>query len=68
MRGVPVANLLEQAINCNDGDCAAKIVMDALGIKTEELASYCLKNWPPDRKQRAHIIGNWLQEEALFLA
>jgi hypothetical protein len=63
-----VANLLEQAINCNDGDCAAKIVMDALGIKTKELASYCLKNWPPDRKQRAHIIGNWLQEEALFLA
>jgi hypothetical protein len=59
-----MANLLEQAINCNDGDRAAKIIMDALGIKTEELANYCLKNWPTDRKQRARIISNWLQEEA----
>jgi len=26
-------NLLEQAINCNDGDLAAKIIRDALGIE-----------------------------------
>ncbi len=63
-----MANLLEQAINCNDRDRAAKIIMDALGIKTEELANYCLRNWPTDRKRRAQFIGNWLQEEALFLA
>jgi hypothetical protein len=41
--------------------------MDALGIKTDELANYCLKDWPTDRKHRARIIGNWLQEEAEFL-
>ena len=28
-----MSNLLEQAINCSDGDQAAKIIQDALGIK-----------------------------------
>jgi hypothetical protein len=28
-----MANLLEQAIECNDGDHAAKIIPDALGIE-----------------------------------
>jgi len=28
-----MSNLLEQAINCDDGDRAAKIIRDALGIK-----------------------------------
>ena len=35
--------------------------MDALGIETDD-------DWPTDRKQRARIIGNWLQEEVEFLA
>jgi hypothetical protein len=61
-------NLLEQAINCDDGGAAARIIIDALGIETDELANYCLKDWPTDRKQRALVIGNWLQEEAVFLA
>lgn len=61
-------NLLEQAINCDDAHSAARIIMDALGIETDELANYCLKNWPTDRKQRARTVGNWLQEEAVFLA
>ena len=30
-------NLLEQAINCNDGDRAAKIIQDALGITSRRL-------------------------------
>lgn len=63
-----MANLLEQAINCDDGGGAAKIIMDALGIETGDLAKHCLKNWPTDRKQRGYIIGNWLQEEAGFSA
>jgi hypothetical protein len=63
-----MTNLLKQAINCDDGGgAAARIVMDAPGIKTDELANYCLKDWPTDRKHRARIIGNWLQEEAEFL-
>jgi hypothetical protein len=28
-----MTNLLEQAINCDDGDQAAKIIQDALGIE-----------------------------------
>jgi len=27
-----MTNLLEQAINCNDGDLAAKIIRDALAL------------------------------------
>jgi hypothetical protein len=37
------SNLLEQAINCDDGG-AARIIMDALGIETDELANYCLQD------------------------
>jgi len=61
-------NLLEQAINCDDADRAARIILDALGIQSDELANHCLRRyWPTDRKQRARIIGNWLQSEAYFL-
>jgi hypothetical protein len=56
-----MANLLEQAINCDDGDRAAKIIQNALGICFPE-------TWPEDRQQRANIIGYWLQSEASFLA
>jgi uncharacterized protein HemY len=60
---------LEQAINCNDGDTAAKIIQDALGIERDDVASYVFpKTWPNDREQRARIIGEWLQTEARFLA
>jgi len=61
-------NLLEQAINCDDADRAARMIMDALGIQSDELANHYLrKYWPTDHKQRARIIGNWLQSEAYFL-
>jgi len=64
-----MTNVLERAINCDDGDRAARIIMDALGIETDEVANYCLPQyWPTDREQRAAIIGNWLQAEAQFLA
>jgi uncharacterized protein HemY len=60
---------LEQAINCNDGDQAAKILQDALGIESDDVASFVFpKTWPADREQRARIIGEWLQTEARFLA
>jgi hypothetical protein len=64
-----MTNLLKKAINCDDGDRAARIIMDALGIETDELANFCgLKDWPSERKQRARIIGHWLHVEAQFLA
>jgi uncharacterized protein HemY len=64
-----MANLLKQAINCDDGDRAAKIIQEALGIKNDDVVNYCFpKTWPKNREQRAHIIGYWLQNEAGFLA
>jgi hypothetical protein len=64
-----MANLLEQAINSNDGDLAAKMIQDALGIESDDVANYCFpKTWPEDRERRARIIGDWLRAEARFLA
>jgi hypothetical protein len=64
-----MTNLLEEAINCSDGDRAAKIIQDALGIESDDVANYVFpKTWPTDREQRARIIGEWLQTEVRFLA
>jgi uncharacterized protein HemY len=64
-----MTNLLEQAINCSDGERAAKIIQDALGIHSDDIADYVFpRTWPKDREQRARIIGEWLQTEARLLA
>jgi hypothetical protein len=64
-----MSNLLEQAINCNDGDRAAKIIQEALGIESDDVANYCFpKDWPSDREMRARVIGEWVQTEARYLA
>ena len=64
-----MTNRLQEAINCNDGDQAARIIQDALGIESDDVANYCFpQTWPADREQRAAIIGEWLQTEARFLA
>jgi hypothetical protein len=34
-----MANLLERAINTNDGDAAAKIIQRALGIQSDDVAN-----------------------------
>jgi uncharacterized protein HemY len=61
-------NLLQQAINCDDSDRAARIIQDALGIESDDVV-YCFpKNWPEDRERRARIIGEWLKTEARYLA
>ena len=60
-------NLLERAISCDDGDRAAKINQDALGIELDDVANYVFpRTWPADREQRARIIGEWLQTEGVF--
>jgi hypothetical protein len=65
----PMTNLLEQAISCDDGDRAAKIIQNALAIESDDLVNYCFpKAWPAERDQRARIIGDWLQTEARYLA
>jgi hypothetical protein len=64
-----MSNLLEEAISSDNGDHAAKIIQQALGIESDEVANNCFpKSWPNDRAQRASIIGEWLQTEARFLA
>jgi len=62
-----MANLIEQAINCDDSDRAARIIGRAF-VSKDELAKYCLRDWPTDHKQRALTIGQWLRAEADFLA
>ena len=64
-----MVNLLEQAINSDEGDRAARIIQNALGIESDEVANYVFpKTWPTDREQRARILGEWLQTEVRFLA
>jgi hypothetical protein len=64
-----MANVLEKALNCNDGDRAIGHIMDALDINRKDMARYDFpKTWPKARQGRARIIGDWLQSEALFLA
>jgi len=64
-----MSNLLAQAINCDDGDRAARIIQDALGIESDDVVNYCFpKNWPADHEQRARYIGEWLKTEARYLA
>jgi hypothetical protein len=64
-----MSNLIEQAIDCSDGERAAKIPQQALGIESDDVVKYCFpQQWPDDRERRARIIGEWLQTEARFLA
>ena len=45
-----MANLLERAIDCDDGDDAGKLIRDALGIESDEVANYMFpKTWPANR-------------------
>jgi hypothetical protein len=39
-----MTNLLDQAINNDDGDCAARIIQAALGIESDDVANYCFPN------------------------
>jgi hypothetical protein len=36
-----MTNLLQQAINCDDADRAARIIQDALGIENDDVVNYC---------------------------
>jgi uncharacterized protein HemY len=63
-----MSNLLQRAINCDDGGVAAKIIQDALGIESDDVVNYCFPTtWPADRERRARIIGEWLKTEAHYL-
>jgi len=54
-----------RATPLHDGERAAKIIQDVLGIESDNVANYCFpKTSPADREQRARIIGEWLRAEA----
>jgi hypothetical protein len=38
-----MTNLLERAISTDDGDRAAKIIQNALGIESDDVANYCFR-------------------------
>jgi hypothetical protein len=64
-----VRNLIHAAIDDSDGEHAAKVIRDALGIESDEVVNYSLsKYWPDSREQRARVIGDSLRTEARFLA
>jgi uncharacterized protein HemY len=64
-----MTNLLQQAINCDDPDQAARIIRDALGIESDDVVNYCFPTtWPTDRERRARYIGEWLKTEPRYLA
>ena len=45
-----MSNLLQQAINCDDPDRAARIIQDAPGIESDDVVNYCFPTtWPADQ-------------------
>jgi len=58
-----MTNLLQQAINCDNADRAAR------ASKGDDVVNYRFPTtWPDDREQRARYIGEWLKIEARYLA
>ena len=41
-----MANLIEQAIACDDGDRAARMIQEALGIESDDVANYVFPKSP----------------------
>ena len=63
---------LEQAIACGNGERAARMIQEALGIESAEVANSQVipKSFPCHGRRiaSAPIIGEWLQTEARSLA
>src|SRR6516165_5255125 len=53
-----MTNLLEQAISCDDGDQAAKIIQQALGIESDDVVNCTFpKTWPQDRDASVRFLS-----------
>jgi hypothetical protein len=48
------ANLLKQAVDCDDGDRAAKIIQDVLGIESDDVAATASCRPGRPREQRSY--------------
>ena len=56
------------ARDLDDEDRAARIIQEALGIESDDVANYVFPiTWPANREQRACIIGRVAQGRNRFL-
>jgi len=63
-----MTNLLEQAINSNNGDHAAKLIREALGIQSDDVVNYVFpKTWPGDRSSVPVSSANGCRLRRAFL-
>ena len=59
-----MTNLLERAIDTDCGNSAAKLIQNALGIESDEVANYCFpKTWPQDREQLRGSVAIGLERK-----
>jgi hypothetical protein len=64
-----MTNLLRQAINCDDGDRAAKIIQEALGIESDDVVNHCFPKEMACRSRVAcEIHRHMAATEARYLA
>ena len=61
-----MSNLIEQAINCENGEQAAKIIKQALGIESDDVVNYCFPiSWPVASNARASSANGCRPKPAL---
>jgi hypothetical protein len=58
-----MTNLLAQAINCDDGDRAARIIQDALGIENDDVVNYCFPEGMAGRPRAARQVHRRVAED-----
>ena len=62
-----MTNLLEQAINSNDGERAAKLIQNALGIQSDDVVNYVFpKTWPNEREHALASSVNGCRRKRAF--
>ena len=60
-------SVLSDAIACSNGDKAAALIMQALGITDDAIANYSLpREWPTDRGMRCRALAEWLSNECVY--
>jgi hypothetical protein len=58
-----MTNLLQQAINCDNPDRAARIIRDALGIESDDVVNYCFPTTWPRRPRAARPVHRRVAED-----
>ena len=63
-----MTNLLQQAINCDDADRAARIIRDALGIERDDVVNYASRRLGRLTASGAPVTSASGSDEARYLA